>query len=207
MEQTVTVARDGSADIVFRYSVAERLLPVAAEGQRLIQTWQGRNSARTPAGRLDWFLNRQAVERHFSNGAVRMESYRTYEQDGRRHVVVECKTGDIRAAFREGSIGEFQLAASADDRETVTLKARLARTERQNELSEQTKEELAALASGCRIRLKIVIPTPVVETTAHESGERSATWVFDADRDAEFLYKTPDVHVSFRRDGLAWAPR
>ena len=68
----------------------------------------------------------------------------------------------------------------------------------------QTDQALKELLKGLQVRVRIETPSPIIETTAPEKTERSATWTFDLDQDPEAFQKiqTMTLRIVFEGQGV-----
>lgn len=195
LEQDIVWHADGRATVVTRYSVAEESLELLATGQRVIQGWQAdRAPASAPA--LNWFFSRASADEFFQGKGIRLERHRVETRDGRRHVEVRVVAEDARRAFASGRFGDFALVTDAAGDQSLT--ARLVATPETAALTPEARVRLRELCRGLRLVLSVTVPGQILSTTAHRQDGQRATWVFDADADASFLERTPEIAITFR---------
>ena len=201
LEQEILIDSDATAIFTYHYSVAADTFETVAAGRRVIEAWQGRQP-RPEITDLNWFFNGTAAEQYFSGPGLKLERYRAYTKGGRRHVELEIAADDVRRALESGRFGEFALTQT--DEGDFLFRADLVSEPEGAPLTPEQLDRLRALCDDLWLKLRVKVPTRIRETTATRSRRRSATWIFDSARNADFLERAPVIELSFSGKGLDW---
>jgi len=194
LEQSVRINRDGSAVVSYHYSLAEEDLATLAAIRKMVDKWQ-RGEGETVEEGLNWFVNREAVEKHFAANGAEVQVYRQYRQGGRKHVEVTVFMEDAEAGLNSGVFGPFELLATPDG--NLLLRVATATLTPDAAPSASRIEHLKALVGDLRIRFEVEVPTAIVSATTTEKRGHKAVWIFEAKKDDAFLRKLPDIHLIY----------
>jgi len=201
LEQRLRVARDGTVTAFYHYSFPEERLPTITAGQQVIDKWQGLRGRKLE--HLNWVFNEELARKTFGGHGMSLDKYVVYSRDGRRHVELACTAGDGIAALRAGRFGDFALVAADDG--NMALRVNLPEEPgADGGLATAELAQLRELCEGLRLRFEVTVPTRVLSATGTVTGKDTATWEFDAARDASFLEKQPVIELRFAGTGLDW---
>jgi hypothetical protein len=201
LEQTIHLRSNGSATVQYHYSVAEETVDTLARGHRVIAGRQQGMAGGAGDG-LDWFTDEQAVRAHFAGANLDVRRYRSYRRGGRLHVELEVFAEDAVRAINDGRFGGWVIAQGPG--KTAELRSSLPAPPEAGALSRETVDRVQALCEDLWLRLTVITPADIVDTTGELAGTRRAVWTFAPGEDRSVIEKSPVVTVRFSRDSLSW---
>lgn len=201
LEQTIHLRRNGSATVQYRYSVAEDTVETLAEGRRAI-TGRQQGTAASSRGGLEWFTDESAVRNHFSGPGLEVRRYRSYRRDGRLHVELEVFAADAVRAVNDGRFGGWLMNRGADG--TITLRSSLPASQPLDGMPAETVDRVQALCEDLWLRLTVIAPADITETTGELAGSRRAVWTIAPGEDRGAVVQSPVIAVAFPGEELDW---
>ena len=160
----------------------------------MVDKWQRSEDEAAEEG-LTWFVNREAVEKHFAANGAEVQVYRQYREGGRKHVERLVFVEEAEAGLNSGVFGPFELIDAPDG--NLLFRVTTTALSQDGAPSEEQIEHLKALVGDLRIRFEVEVPTTIVSATTPERKGRKAVWVFDAKKDDTFLRKLPAIHLIY----------
>jgi len=201
LEQRITVHGDGSGLISLHYSVPIDKIDSMASCQAAIDRRQRSAGAPGTTG-PNWFLNNRLAHDCFQGKAITLEENRSYDEDGRRHVVLQCRATDMRKALATGQFGDFSIEPGREG--NYVFRAQLPEAPLRGAPSPERIREFQALFEGMVLRLVVKVPSQILDSTAKDLSGTTATWELKPGENAELLKRNPTVSLTFSGTDLAW---
>ncbi len=199
-EQQILINPDGSGEVEYKFVVAEGQLPLLKTARQVLDEWQGAEAPanrQTAAAAADPF-SREAVRRAFEAPGVRLDEYASHAWQGRHIIRFSLKADDIAASLNAGRFGDLSLKPAGGGR--LRFAADFIETDGDGKLTAAQRQELAAVCRGMRLKLAVRGPGRLLETTGKRAAAQNAEWLFEADRNPDFLVRPPKVEAFFAVD-------
>lgn len=186
VQQEIAITGPNTGRMTLDLAITEAVYDRAVEG--------GEKALYPPLAR---FFIPGAGAAHFSAAdGFEVKTYRIYEDDGWRHIYVDCNLADLDKAFASGKLGAFERVRDGDAT-IVRLKANALPQPAVGATDKARIADLQALVKGMKVVLVIRTPTPILATTAPQHKESVAVWSFDPAADPAFLATPPTISVRY----------
>lgn len=202
-EESMTLNADGSADVVFHYTIETTALPALARFRAAVDQWQQGHSRVDPKTAPADLFDRRLIKQFLNEAGAELVSYRTETREDRKQVWVTCRTPDVRKAFRTGVFGDFSLRKTDTGDWLLESSSELPGTPPPDDARGDAFHELCR---GLKLRLTIIVPGAIVRTSANESSGRRAVWEIDFGPKSKTgpQEKQERIFVLFRGNRVHW---
>ncbi len=201
MSQEIRLKEDGAAEFSLHYSIPLVWLETVGDGHDLIRGWQT-GEAPPPAGQRKWMFNQAAVREYFSQNGLTMMDFQLWTDTatGRRHARVQFAADNLQRSLPGGRMGDFSLTRNEDGE--MVFRANFAfvsaPTATPVEMPQAEADFWRELLQGLVVELKVVAPTPILETTGELIDQQTAHWRFEPATDLELLRLPPVIELRFQ---------
>jgi hypothetical protein len=127
-----------------------------------------------------------------------IRTYRVFDRDSRKHVLIEGRIRDLDKALASGALGRFKHSrTAAGGRLEMVLAA--PPTPADDTAAATAQRELKQLTADMRLSLGITVPGQITKSSAPLQRGDDAEWLFEPALDDAFLVKPPPVYVEYKR--------
>ncbi|OQW96749.1 MAG: hypothetical protein BWK77_03760, partial [Verrucomicrobia bacterium A1] len=191
VEETLKIEKDGSGVIDITYGMSEEN---ADRMQELAQTMianaeGGASTASMPFGSSEEQIRNDFKE--YEASGVALKSISTEDRDGWKYRRLVIGFPSLAALAETGFLSDRNLSVSRDEGGNYVFcqlsdpKAQPAGLNGNGD--PQTEAAMKEIMKGFRAVVRIETPGRILETTATDKTDRSATWTFDFDEDPKAL--------------------
>jgi hypothetical protein len=205
VEETLKIEKDGSGVIDITYGMSDEN---AARMQELAHTMVsnaegGASTAAMPFGSSEEQIRREFKE--YEASGVALKSVSTEARDGWKYRRLVIQFPSLAALAETGFLSDRNLSVSRDESGNYVFcqfSDPNAQTAGLNDLGDpQTEAALKEIMKGFRAVVRIETPGQILETTATDKTDRSATWTFDVDKDPKALERIQTSTLKIVFDG------
>ena len=136
-------------------------------------------------------------------------SYRRFEQGERVFVRIKGDISDLPKALASGKLGDIRLRPLGDGVSEIRIVCESNRIgsgpvdgETRSLLKfpgeAAEKELLRSLFAGMQLVLTIAVPNEIIASAGSRANGQTVQWTFDPGEDDAFLYKLPEIRVTYR---------
>jgi hypothetical protein len=208
VEETLRIEKDGSGVIDITYGMSDE---DATRMQGLAQSLMsgpegGVNAASMPFGFTEDDIRKDF--KGYESSGVTLASIRTEARNGWRYRSMSIRFPSLSALAETGFLSDRNVSLSRDQNGNYVFCQLPDTNARAGELNgngpTQTNEALKESMKGFRAVVRIETPGRIIETTAADKTDRSATWTFDVDEDPQALdrIQTGTLKIVFDGKGV-----
>lgn len=210
VEQTLTLANDGSGTLDVRYGMSEQTVSQFEAMQRMAENMGQEDSDDSLEAPFDF--DEDSVRRQFETEApegIELLSLSSESVDGWKFMNLRLSFTDL-AALKETeffSDGELSLTKNADGNYVLVQSTGAEGamppmpSEGEDAMAAAMMQQMAGMFAGMRIATTVVAPSNIIESNATSTDGRSASWVFDVDEDPSVLAKMQQMNLRLVFDG------
>lgn len=191
VEETLKIEKDGSGVIDITYGMSDEN---AARMQELAQTMISNAEGGASAASMPFGFSEEQIRKDFKEyeaSGVALKSVSTEVRDGWKFRRLVIQFPSLAALAETGFLSDRNLSVSRNENGNYVfcqLSDPNAQAAGLNGYGDpQTEAALKEIMKGFRAVVRIETPGQILETTATEKTDRSATWTFDFDEDPKAL--------------------
>jgi len=204
MHQRIDLRDDGSIVVEYKYRIPESAVPLLTSIQNQVRLWQNAENTGNAAAALPLFMQRREVERYFSAAGCQLLAFDITRIGEVREVHVSVRADDAVRALNSGVFGDFTIQPEREDRWVLRADLAVPDSHRPVRLKSPVLRELC---TGLVLRLDMLVPGTMIDTTASERSGRRASWLFQFGSEGEHPAQSiPPIRVTFRPSS-AWKAR
>ncbi|MBK1649377.1 hypothetical protein [Rhabdochromatium marinum] len=205
VEQTLTLAKDGSGTLDIRYGMSEQTLAQLAAMQQIAERMgqtatEGAGAA--PPFDFDAATVRQQFETHHPEG-IALISLESETLDGWKYMNLKLSFEDLAALQQTQLFSDGQMSLSRNAAGNYVLRLSIGTGEAipsspvtaDDPTQAAIMQQMAGLFAGMRIVTTVVAPSAVIASNATKLEDRTATWVFDVDEDPTLVAQLQQMEL------------
>jgi len=171
LEEYFQIHRDGSAKVVFTYSIAQKGLPLLKDCDAVLQELSGKKTKSD----LPRLFDAEKLRAHFKSiKGVEVISLRVNRDDGRVETYMHLQIADLRAALRKGV---FPYTSLEKEGANYVFSARYPFD--MNKIKHSPK--LLEIVKSIKVNFKVKTPTLITKSNAPKTLANLAIWEFSPD--------------------------
>jgi hypothetical protein len=210
VEETLRIEKDGSGVIDITYGMTEER---AASMQELVQGMRA-EAEEASAASMPFGFTEEQIRKDFEaykESGVELKLVRTETREGWKYRRIVIGFPSLGALAKTGFLSDRNLSLSRDEHGNYVF-CQLGESngthstalELDSNGDPQAEANLSKIMKGFRAVIHIETPSRIVETTASERTDRSATWKFDFDQDPNALWsvQAATLRIVFEGKGV-----
>ncbi|MBK1617839.1 hypothetical protein CKO42_05085 [Lamprobacter modestohalophilus] len=216
VDQTLTLNKDGSGTLNMRYGMSEQAIAQVEAMEKMGEAMQesGGEALDMDAERpFDLDFDEAKVREEFEAEGlegVELASVKSESVDGWRFMEMKLTFDNLTALKQTDYFDGSELSLSKDAEGNYVLTQRSTDNGDDGddeEMDPQMLKQMAAMFAGMRIANRVIVPTEIIETNATDIDGRSASWVYDIEKDPTILSQIQNfnMRVVFSSEGTSIA--
>ncbi len=165
----------------------------------IYQSVKSKNIENNPYSIFQFFDPKLGSNYFASESSLSLDRYRVYERKDRIYAKINGTISNLRNALDSKKLGNFSLITGSEDNLSI-LGLRLVDNSNFFQINNDTakKEKIKELLEGAILSLKIIVPNKIVDTSGKVKSKKTVLWVFDTNKNDDFLKTKPDIFLSFK---------
>lgn len=205
VDQTLSINDDGSGILDLKYSMRESTIKQMEGMTSQMDSSQSedRQEEKKPFD-FEPAEVRKELER-FEDQGIKVENVDSSTADGWKTMHVELAFDDLASlsktdffkdkdvSLKKNAKGNYVFSQKAKDSAGMSAGG--------EDASPEQLQQMAPMFSGMRIVHRIKVPSEIIESNANEIKGKTASWVFDVDKDPTVLTKIKNLDMQVEFDG------
>lgn len=205
IDQTLTLAKDGSGTLDLRYGMSEQSIAQIEAMEQLSKSMGGTGGDVSVEQENDspFDFDEARVRKGFEQDnpeGVELVSLSSEVVDGWKYIQIALRFDDLEALRRTDLFEDSDLSITEDADGNYVL-TQVAGADGSGvggegvDMDPAMMQQMAAIFAGMRIATNVIVPGRVIESNATSVEGNRASWVFDVDKDPSVLSKLGNLDM------------
>lgn len=193
VDQTLSIHKDGSAELQVSYGMSEQTVEQMKAMQAMGEKDKGEKPEANPFD-FDEAKIREQMKPMEKEG-VKLLEVKTEKKDGWQFMHLKLAIDSLPNLMKTEFFKDDALTLTRNADGNYVFEQKSGGEGNDEQMNEEMMKQMLPMFAGFRAAMTIKTPSDIIETNATEKGDKSASWIYDVDKDPSALMKAQKANM------------